>query len=85
MACLKLSRGPDFISESMDNENQTCLQHTLGVTDPNMVLSWLFWEPDGCQSIWWEVERHSGGHWPPFGWLLLPLWGQGFGDLGALI
>lgn len=26
MACLKLSRGPDFIVESMDNKNQTCLQ-----------------------------------------------------------
>lgn len=26
MACLKLSRGSDFIAESMDNENQTCLQ-----------------------------------------------------------
>lgn len=26
MACLKLSRGPDFIVKSVDNENQTCLQ-----------------------------------------------------------
>lgn len=30
-ACLKLSRGPDFITESVDNENQTCLQNAQGV------------------------------------------------------
>lgn len=61
MTCLKLSRGPDFITQSVDNENQTCLQNAQGVTNPNTVLSLLFREPDVCQSLWWGGAQARTG------------------------